>query len=291
MKLYLILVIIFLFNTDLVATEFINLKVGARGVAMGGAFTAVSDDANLLQYNPAGLAFLTKKELMISYLRWLADIDTEYLSYVHPGIYKGLNFGVGLQWFDLTMTKTDLKGVELGDLKIREYLTVFSFSSKLSPNLSFGTNIKVADSTLSRYSSTALLADAGILFLGPLFDIGIAINSFQLTPFKYKLVEERISTHLRAGIAKFMRKMCFSADIAKETDEEKIYLHTGLEYIVMPELALQFGYKIGYDIETFSFGIRINLLRGKDKYILNLAHLHTTDISPVYSATFNIKFM
>ena len=284
-----ILILLFI-TTRLFCSEFLNLKPGARSQAMGGAFSAVSDDANLLQYNPAGLVFLTKKELMISYLRWLAEIDTQYLSYVHPGIYKGLNFGVGLQWFEILMPKTDLNGVEMGDVKVREYLTVLSLSGKLSPTIAIGGNLKIADSTLSKYTSTALLMDTGVLILTSLFDLGITINSFHLTPFRYTQIDQRITTELRGGIAKFMRNMCIAADAVKELEGDKIYLHAGLEYILLPAMAIQFGYKIGYDIEDFSFGVRFNILKGEDRYILNVAYSNMTDISGVYSASFNIKF-
>src|SRR5688500_19411766 len=38
--------------------EFLTIPVGARGVAMGQAFTAVVDDISALWWNPAGLGFL-----------------------------------------------------------------------------------------------------------------------------------------------------------------------------------------------------------------------------------------
>jgi hypothetical protein len=290
-KVLLIVAVISIFVGWIYSTEFINLKVGARSNAMGCAFTAVSDDANLVQYNPAGLAFLLRKELMISYLRWFGDIDTQYLSYVHPRFYKNLNVGIGLQWFDDTLKRTDINGVEIGETKVSESMTLLSLSTKLSDKFSIGTNIKYLSSTLGRYSSNALIVDAGIMLLS-FVDIGIAVNSFQLTPLKYRDQEEKISSTASLGIAKFFRKACFSADATTTlsgTGSGGFGLHLGFEYFLFRELALQVGYKIGYG-ENISAGVRFNLIRGEDIYILNLAYLPSVEIGSAYSASFNIKF-
>lgn len=272
------------------STEFINIKVGARSNAMGRAFTAVSDDANLVQYNPAGLSFLLRKELMISYVRWFGDIDTQYLSYVHPKFYKGLNVGLGLQWFDDILKKTDINGVEVGEVKVSESLTLLSFATKLSDKMSIGTNLKYFSSTLGRYSSSALIVDAGVMLLS-FVDIGLSINSYQLTPLKYKDTEENLPATASIGIAKFFRKMCLSADVRMPLSGAStgVGIHFGLEYFLFRELALQVGYKIGYG-ENISAGVRFNLIRGEDIYILNLAYVPSLELGNAFSASFNIKF-
>lgn len=286
----LIISLIIIFVSFSFSTEFINIKVGARSNAMGRAFTAVSDDANLVQYNPAGLSFLLRKELMISYVRWFGDIDTQYLSYVHPKFYKGLNIGLGLQWFDDILDKTDINNVKIGELKVTESLTSLSLSTKLSDKFSVGTNLKYFTSTLGRYSSQSVIVDIGAMFLS-VVDIGVAINSYQLIPLKYRDTEEILPATLSFGIAKFFRKLCVAADVrmplfgASSTPG----LHLGVEYFLFRELALQAGYKIGYG-ENISAGVRFNLIRGEDIYILNLAYVPSVELGSAFSVSFNIKF-
>ncbi len=67
----LIYILIFLFSSNTFATEFPYIYKGARPLGMGGAFTALSDDANALFYNPAGLANI--KEPGVS----LIDLEIE----------------------------------------------------------------------------------------------------------------------------------------------------------------------------------------------------------------------
>ncbi|MFN3414313.1 MAG: UPF0164 family protein, partial [Thermoanaerobaculum sp.] len=45
--------------------SFALLGSGARPAGMGGAFTALADDAAAASYNPAGLAFLVRPELAV----------------------------------------------------------------------------------------------------------------------------------------------------------------------------------------------------------------------------------
>ena len=44
------------------ASDIENIGAGARSMAMGGAFTGLSDDASAPYYNPAGLAFLDEHQ-------------------------------------------------------------------------------------------------------------------------------------------------------------------------------------------------------------------------------------
>ena len=50
------LVFFLIVSSNSYGEEFPYLYKGARPLGMGGAFTAISDDANALFYNPAGLA-------------------------------------------------------------------------------------------------------------------------------------------------------------------------------------------------------------------------------------------
>jgi hypothetical protein len=47
--------LIFLFSPGTTAHQFLELGFGARAVAMGEAYTAVSDDVYTIFYNPVGL--------------------------------------------------------------------------------------------------------------------------------------------------------------------------------------------------------------------------------------------
>src|SRR5690349_15116134 len=54
------------------AAEFLLLGAGARGAALGGAFSALTTDVTALYYNPGGLAQLPRPQAMVSTYSYLA---------------------------------------------------------------------------------------------------------------------------------------------------------------------------------------------------------------------------
>jgi len=62
------IVFLFCFNTFAMADEFHynNLLIGDRASGMGGAYTAISDDASGMYYNPAGIIYVTDKNFSAS---------------------------------------------------------------------------------------------------------------------------------------------------------------------------------------------------------------------------------
>jgi hypothetical protein len=58
--------------------QFLKIGVSARGSAMGGAFTAISNDATATYWNPAGMVDITRTDISLSYTWWPADINLNY---------------------------------------------------------------------------------------------------------------------------------------------------------------------------------------------------------------------
>lgn len=55
--------------------SFLDIEVGARPVAMGGAFTTMDNDVVSLFWNPAGIAKIKDGALSINHIQWIADIN------------------------------------------------------------------------------------------------------------------------------------------------------------------------------------------------------------------------
>ena len=59
--------------------SFLNIGVGARALGMGGAYTALADDANALYWNPAGLSKLEQREFTASHAEMFASTRLDFL--------------------------------------------------------------------------------------------------------------------------------------------------------------------------------------------------------------------
>jgi hypothetical protein len=64
--------------------EFLTIPVGARGVAMGSAFTAVADDITSLWWNPAGLGFMRSSAAFFTNVNLPLDVDINYVGIATP---------------------------------------------------------------------------------------------------------------------------------------------------------------------------------------------------------------
>ncbi len=66
------------------AAEFLTIPIGARGIAMGSAYSAVADDITAIWWNPAGLGFLQQKEAMMTLVDYTLDITYSYGAFATP---------------------------------------------------------------------------------------------------------------------------------------------------------------------------------------------------------------
>ena len=76
--------------------DFLTLGSGARTLAMGGAGTAIADDAFAMSWNPAGLGQLRRYELSFMHARMNELAAYNFVSYIHP--IQSRNGAIGLSW-------------------------------------------------------------------------------------------------------------------------------------------------------------------------------------------------
>src|SRR5580765_1095305 len=101
------------------AAEFLKIAVGARAVGMGGAFSAVADDATSPFWNPAGMVYLPYKEAFLQHAEQFGSlVNHNFGSAVFPmknGEERRSAFGVALTWVGDTERRTALLPVLHGE--------------------------------------------------------------------------------------------------------------------------------------------------------------------------------
>jgi len=148
------------------AFQFLKIGVGARGVAMGEAFVAVTDDASSLFWNPAGLVQTPENQVFVAHTEYVADIRHEYLGamyHLSDVDVVGIAF-TSLHMEDMEITtETQPMGTGryfgFGDAGIG-----LSYARKMTDQFSFGATVRYVQETLDALRMRSVMIDLGTYY-------------------------------------------------------------------------------------------------------------------------------
>jgi hypothetical protein len=103
-------------------SQFLTFDVGARGIAMGGAYTAATNDAYSLYWNPAGLAKIPRASAGFMYTRYVEDINYQSGTYAQRVNDSSVLAG-GFRYQDIgNIPQTDISDRDIGAFRPRNYI-------------------------------------------------------------------------------------------------------------------------------------------------------------------------
>ena len=164
------------------SAQFLKIGVGARAVAMGGAFVAVANDASTLYWNPAGIGRLGKLEAVLMHNEWLADM---YFDYAGVTLALG-NFGtLGASVSTLNMGEMLVRTLQnpegTGEKFVAGDVAVgISYARSLTDRFSIGFTGKYIRQKIWLMHASSVALDVGVLFDTQLegLRIGMSISNF-----------------------------------------------------------------------------------------------------------------
>jgi len=131
---------------------FLMIWPGARPTSLAGAFTAISNDASSVYYNPGGLAFLERTNATLMHCNWLPGLWPgmyyEYLAVTHNLKDQGT---LGLNVIYLTTGETDVindRGEFLGRYTTFDVAPTLGYGFPVLSNLGVGISAKLIYSFL-----------------------------------------------------------------------------------------------------------------------------------------------
>jgi len=251
---------------------FLQEDIGARTLGMGSAFTALADDSSGINFNPAGLDYVTYPELTMMYEKSFLDSYYGYVGYLKPLRDNG-TLGIGvmifdggnieLNYLDGRTEKVKMEQDMVWTLGYGRSLSFVPFLGNLGEMIFFGANAKLIKSTLGeKYTANAIAGDFGLLFrtIDSKVSIGMAVQNYG-TELKYKEINEMLPRNIRGGIALVLKQweentLLSTLDYVR-TVNEPAKIHLGTELRLFKNFAVRAGYKIGYNPNVFTFGLGV----------------------------------
>jgi len=244
---------------------FLRLGNGARASGMGEAFTAVSDDATSIYWNPAGMAGVEGASVNLTHSEWLMDIRFEQISVVN----EMLGGAVGINFTGLYYGSMDRYGdapTITPDGTFAPYDLAFSagYAMDVLPNLAAGISGKFIYEKIDFESATGWAIDAGVIHKSRIEGLTLAASMLNFGP-QSKFVEEKFYPpfQLRGGAsyrygAPWMHGSAIIAADAVFPNDGEAKLHVGAEYTYRSLVSIRAGYKGNYYVQgpTFGLGVR-----------------------------------
>lgn len=243
--------------------NFLKVTNNARIAGMGDAFTAVSDGIEGIIWNPAGLTKVDKFGYTFGYTQWLVESKfvTGSLAY-NTGQWGVL--GVSFVNFSLpdmpetTTMEPDGTGsmVNAGDLAMG-----LVYAYQLTDKLSAAAALRFVQSTLGPETLSAVSVNVSTLMYTGFQSLRIGMNMKNLGG-EQEIVSEKSEMPLvfHTGIAMELYgnlgdpvSLTGSFEGAFFTDREQRW-NLGGELWIQNLIALRAGYKLRYDVETWSIG-------------------------------------
>lgn len=156
-------------NIGTASAEFLLFGAGARGMALGGSFTALANDVEALYYNPAGLPLMeTGLQGSVTVMPYFADTNYFWMGLGFPfgaGDYAiGLSlgsFGFGDQPI---YTPTDPDGTSGRTYDVNETFVSLSFAHAFIDRFTGGVTLKYIQDNLGDAKAQAFAVDVGTNF-------------------------------------------------------------------------------------------------------------------------------
>ncbi len=235
---------------------FPEIGIGARPLAMGGAFVAVADSADALFWNPAGTNQILSRELS----SMQTDLFGMSINYNWFGAVQPIgNWNIGLGYSGLDASEA------FGSFPYKEESYLFNFSGSrflAGQRVYWGINGKLfslkGGSELVNSSQKGFGLDLGLLWVRRPWSAGIVVRDLGST-LSGTLVEDdlekpsetNLPTTLALGVAYRQGKITWAMDLSEVITSP--VLHLGVEYSVNNNVSVRCGYSSG----SFTGGLGI----------------------------------
>lgn len=265
--------------------QFLEIGVGGRGTAMGEAYTALTNDAGSVFWNPAGLVGIHKRNLYTAYTVWPADISIGSFSFAMEFGNLG-TFAISSAYLmtgDMEITTVFQPEGTGENFSISNFSLGLSYARLLTDRLSVGVTTKIVREKYLDYGYTAWALDMGTLYRTGFHGLNLGMSILHFGPEtkfsgsyidysdpksvdvnKPKTFETySLPINFRIGISVNLldtphNTITAAADMIHPNNNLEQY-NWGVEYCFNKMFYLRGGYRFNIDEGGFTFGTGLDL--------------------------------
>jgi hypothetical protein len=259
-----------LFGSGSTGYTFVKLGIGVRPVAMGGAFSALSDDGNAIFWNPSGLGIINSYYVSGMAMNHLTFWDYYNLTSAIPIGRKSGALGIGISY----LTAEDEEYTERGEpgelFRNSDMLLNVGYGRAIDRKkvIAVGGAVSVVRSQLYEYSAYGVLADVGII-LHPYkyLYLGTVLKNIG-SPRRFVELWEYPPVNFRQGIA---LKIPFGES----------HYALSFDYSVYPDVRTTFSIGTELKIRSISFMETLGQDRISGFSLMGGYHFSSSDMVPI----------
>jgi hypothetical protein len=242
------------------AADFLNIGVGARAMALGGAYTAVTDDATALYWNPAAMTRVRRRSVALMHETYVDSSYFDYGAYVQNEDRLGA-FGAGVQYFSAgRIRQTDANGVELASFYPYDMALHWSYAylvkdppfARALDGYAFGASVKLVDSRLVNSASAGAI-DLGVL--SPAYFDGRARFAFTALnlggdTMQFDQAKEPLPVTMRFGASDRPAPGWLASFDLGLPQNDRPYVAAGIEHALATRSEWEFAARAGFNTQT-----------------------------------------
>ncbi len=247
--------------------QFLKIGISPRGTAMGDAYISVVEGAEGTFYNSAALAWIKGTDIVFTHNFWFAGINHDYAAAGHSfGDLGTFAASVTALYTDLMKVRTPLQPDGTGEtFYAGNYKFGISYSRFFTEQVTVGFTLNYINMTLYKgFSADAFSVDIATMYTSEFrgFKFAMQISNFG-SQVSYVNESYPLPTAFTFGASINAvdgedQKVLVSFAATKPNDGQPL-TQAGGEWNYRNTFFARGGYKINYDVASYSFGAGVKL--------------------------------
>ena len=271
-RLFFILFLILLASTILAADgnkgqnglAYLKIAVDARAVGMGEAYSAVTEDASAVYWNPAGMLKAKRSNVLFNHNEWIQDIRGEFVAL--SLLRKKSAWGFHLRSFNIgeIPVRVIASSEPLENTSANYFSAGLSYARRLHPRIDVGATVKYLFEKIYVESATGIGFDVGLAYRAPVsgLNLGLTLQNFgKMNDLRSESTNlpliTRLGGHYLLPVFSSRIRGSVATDIVLIT-HESVKIHVGTEWFLWQQIALRGGILSGYESRSVSLGLGFN---------------------------------